>query len=91
MDAPFPHSRHPELLATKAGVILPIATNGTWWTADRGAHGTKLDIPGTSYYPRSIQLPDGTIMVVGHRGGDDPYGRADQAIVIQTYQLDLKQ
>jgi hypothetical protein len=89
-DAPFPHSGHPELLTTKECLILHIATDGTSWTADRGAHWTKLDMPGTPYYPRSIQLPDGTIMVVGHHGWDDPYGRTDQAIVMQTYRLDVK-
>jgi hypothetical protein len=85
--APFPHSGHPELLATREGVVLHIATNGTWWTADRGEHWTKLDVPGTPYYPRSVQRDDGAIMVVGHVGSDDAYGAVDQAIVMDTYRL----
>lgn len=87
VDAPFPHSGHPELLATREGVVLHIATNGTWWTGDRGAHWTKTDVPGSTYYPRSIQLDDGTIMVVGHVGGDNAYGDIDQSIVMDTYRI----
>lgn len=85
--APFPHSGHPELLATREGVVLHVATNGTWWTADRGAHWTSLNVSGTTYYPRSVQLDDGTIMVVGHVGGDDAYGAVDQSIVMDTYKI----
>ena len=89
VDAPFPHSGHPELVATREGVVLHIATNGTWWTADRGGHWTKLDIRGSAYYPRSVQLHDGTIMVVGHVGGDNAYGAVDQAIVMDTYRIQV--
>lgn len=87
VEAPFPHSGHPELLAAHEGVVLHIATNGTWWTRDRGAHWEKLDVPGSAYYPRSVQLDDGTIMVVGHIGSDDAYGAVDQSIVMDTYRI----
>ena len=87
VDAPFPHSGHPEVLATKEGLVLHIATSGTSWTADRGATWTKLDVPGSGYYPRSVQLDDGTIMVVGHAGGDNAYGSVDQSIVMDTYRI----
>jgi hypothetical protein len=87
-DAPFPHSGHPEVLATKEGVVLHIATSGTSWTADRGETWATLEgVPGSGYYPRSVQLDDGTIMVVGHVGGDDPYGVPDQSIVMDTYKI----
>ena len=87
-QTPFPHSGHPELLATREGVVLHIATNGTWWTADRGEHWTRLAVRGSAYYPRSVQLDDGTILVAGHLGSDDPYGGVDQAIVLDSYRLD---
>jgi len=89
VDAPFPHSGHPELLATREGLVLHIATNGTWWTTDRGKSWTKLDLPGSGYYPRSVQLDDGTIMVVGHIGGDNAYGSVDQSIIMDTYRLTI--
>ena len=91
-DAPFPHSGMPELLATAGGLVLHIATSGTSWTADGGKTWATLDgVPGSGYYPRSVQLDDGTIMVVGHVGGDDPYGVPDQSIVMDTYRLSLSE
>jgi hypothetical protein len=87
-DAPFPHSGHPEVLATKEGLVVHIATSGTSWTADAGKTWATLDgVPSSAYYPRSVQLDDGTIMVVGHAGGDDPYGVPDQSIVMDTYKI----
>lgn len=44
-------------------------------------------ILGSPYYPRAVQLKDGTILVVGHAGSDDAYGTVDQAIVQQTFRL----
>jgi hypothetical protein len=55
-----------------------------------------LDIPGTSYYPRALQLKDGKIIVIGHHheniarlGGDASYmyGKVDQSIKQQTFRL----
>ncbi len=87
---PFPHSGMPELLVTREGVILHIAANGIWWTADRGTTWTKLNIPATSYYPCAVQRADGTILVVSHVGSDDPYGKVDQSIVMDTFKLKVK-
>lgn len=87
---PFPHSGHPELLMTREGILLHIASNGIWWTTDRGTHWTKLDFPGTSYYPNAIQREDGTILIVSHVGSDDPYGKVDQSIVLDTFRLLVK-
>ena len=87
---PFPHSGHPELLMTREGVLLHIAANGIWWTADRGETWTKLDFPGTAYYPNAIQREDGTILVVSHVGSDDPYGKVDQSIVLDTFRVQVK-
>ncbi|MEA2734456.1 MAG: hypothetical protein QOE14_907 [Humisphaera sp.] len=85
--APFPHSGYPELLKTREGVILHIATDGVWQTADDGKSWTKLDVPASPYYPRATQLNDGRIFIVGHVGGDDEYGKVDQTIVQQTFRL----
>ena len=85
--APFPHSGHPELLATREGVVLHLATTGIHATRDAGQSWHKLDLPGTSYYPRSVQSADGRIFVFGHIGGDDEYGKVDQSIVMDTFRL----
>jgi hypothetical protein len=85
--APFPHSGQPELLAAREGMILHIASNGIWWTADRGGTWTKLAVPGTDYYPSAVQLADGTILVTSHVGSDDAYGKRDQSISLMTFRL----
>ncbi|MCK5733988.1 MAG: exo-alpha-sialidase, partial [Candidatus Latescibacteria bacterium] len=73
-SAPFPHSGHPELLATREGPILHLATSGISWTTDGGAHWHDAEMEGAGYYPRAVQLPDGRILCVYHDGGDDAYG-----------------
>ena len=85
--SPLPHSGQPELLATREGPILHVATNGIHWTTDAGATWNQFELPGTAYYPRSIQGGDGTIFVVGHVGGDDAYGKADQSIVMDRFKI----
>jgi hypothetical protein len=86
-ETPFPHSGHPELLATREGLVLHLATSGIHATADGGETWTQLDLPGTAYYPRSVQLPDGRLFCVGHVGSDDAYGRVDQSIVAMTFRV----
>jgi len=90
VKAPFPHSGFPELLYTREGLVLHIATSGISWTADAGKSWHKLDIPGSAYYPRAMQLKDGRILVIGHVGSDNRYGDVDQAIRQQTFRLKLK-
>ena len=85
--SPFPHSGHPELLATREGPILHLATSGIHWTDDAGATWHRFDLPGTGYYPRSVQDADGRIFVFAHVGGDDAYGRVDQSIVMDSFRL----
>ena len=51
------------------------------------ANWSKLDVPESPYYPQAMQLNDGRILVVGHIGADDEYGKADQTIVQQTFRL----
>jgi len=89
--APFPTSGHPELLATSEGPVLHIATSGIHWTADGGKSWHKLDVPATNYYPRSVQANDGRIFIAAHVGSDDPYGKVDQSIVLDTFRLEKKQ
>lgn len=87
---PIPHSGQPELLVAREGVVLHIASNGIWWTADRGATWTKLNIPGSAYYPSAVQRKDGSILVVSHIGNDDPYGKVDQSIVLDRFRLETQ-
>jgi len=83
----LPHSGQPELLATKEGPVLHVATSGVHWTDDSGKSWHKLDVPGTAYYPRSVQAKDGTIFIFGHIGGDNAYGSVDQSIVMDSFKL----
>ncbi|MBI3411624.1 MAG: exo-alpha-sialidase [Planctomycetes bacterium] len=83
----LPHSGQPELLASKEGAVLHVATSGVHWTVDAGKSWHKLNVPGTVYYPRSVQAKDGTIHVFGHVGGDDAYGKVDQAIVMDSFKM----
>jgi len=85
--APFPHSGHPELLATREGPVLHIATTGIHWTNDAGQSWHHLDVPATRYYPDSVQGPDGKIYISAHVGGDDAYGSVDQSITMDTFRL----
>lgn len=86
----LPHSGQPELLATNEGPILHLATDGIHLTNDAGQSWHKLAAPGTAYYPRSLQTKDGWILVFGHLGGDDEYGKVDQAIVMDSFRLEAK-
>ena len=84
---PFPHSGHPDVLATREGPILHVATTGIHYTTDAGQSWRKLNVPGTAYYPRTIQADDGRVFVFGHVGADDPYGKTDQSIVMSSFRL----
>ena len=37
--------------------------------------------------PRSLQTDDGKIYIFSHQGSDDPYGKTDQAIIMDTFRL----
>ncbi len=99
------HSGHPELLATREGVILHIATEDIHWTEDAGKTWQPVVFPGlpqrfrpstapaslhTRYYPKSVQTADGMIYVFGHDGWDNSYGERDQSIVMDTFRLSTK-
>ena len=84
---PAPHSGFPMVLYTRENLILNFQTDGIYWTADVGKHWQKLNIPGTKYYPKALQLSDGKIICIGHVGSDNPYGTVDQSIVQQTFRL----
>jgi len=76
------------------GFYLPynpdVATSGIHSTSDAGQTWHPLDVPGTAYYPRSVQTKDGRIFVFGHVGGDDAYGKVDQSIVMDSFRLKTK-
>jgi len=97
--APFPHSGHPELVATRAGVVLHVATTGisatddggsTWQhlVADDGLDALRQE-PATPYYPKAVELPTGEILVIGHVGGDNGYGHVDQSILGVRFFLEM--
>ena len=92
--APFPHSGYPCLLSTREGAILHMATGQSHYTIDKGKTWHKLTDDGkpvhTSYYPKVVQLADGKILCIGHRGSDDKYGTVDQAVMQQTFRLKLQ-
>jgi hypothetical protein len=93
----LPHSGHPELLLTSGGQLLHLATTGISCSLDQGRTWVDLPLddgldalrkgPATPYYPRSVELADGRILVVGHVGGDDGYGCTDQAIIGLRFSL----
>lgn len=83
----LPRSGQPELLVTREGPILHIATSGIHWTIDAGKTWNLLKVPASNYYPRSVQAANGRIFVFGHVGGDDPYGKVDQSIVMDSFRL----
>ena len=97
--APFPHSGHPEMLRTREGIVLHVATSALSASADEGQSWTHFDLapetnwhgwcgPGSPYYPKAVHLPNGEILVVGHVGGDNGYATIDQAIVGMRFRLD---
>ena len=57
------------------------------YTTDAGKTWQRLDVPGSAYYPHAVQTKDGQIFIFAHVGSDDPYGKADQSIVMDTFQL----
>ncbi len=92
-ETPFPHSGHPELLATREGVILHIATSGMHYTPDAGETWKRVAFPASpdpyrsNYYPLAVQGDDGEIYVVSHSGADDDYGERDQSVVLDRFRL----
>ena len=88
----IPHSGHPELLATRQGPVLDIATSGVSYTRD-GVRWVPLRFAGggpryvSNYYPRAIQTRNGVVHVFGHKGFDNPYGKVDQSITMDTFRL----
>lgn len=89
--APFPPSGHPELLATGEGPVLDIATTGVHYTRD-GVRWRRLRFASgrrylSKYYPRALQTKDGVVHLFGHAGADDPYGKVDQSIVMDSFRI----
>lgn len=70
----IPHGGHPELLMTREGILIYSSAEGFWGSANEGREWTRIEtLPIASYYPASVQLQDGRILVVGHNGGDAGY------------------
>jgi hypothetical protein len=92
-EVPFPHSGFPCELLTREGIILDLCTTGSHWSGDNGNTWHDLLLNGspltTYYYPKALQAADGTIIVLGHNGSDDPYGTVDQSVMQQTFRLPM--
>ncbi|MEW6752273.1 MAG: sialidase family protein [Candidatus Latescibacterota bacterium] len=96
--AGLPYSGHPEVLRTRQGWVLHVATTGISVTRDRGRTWEEVRLddglaalragPATPYYPRAVELPAGQVLVVGHVGGDDGYGCVDQSIIGMRFTLE---
>ena len=95
--APFPHSGHPEMLMTREGIAFHVSTEAISWTDDEGRtwHDAEIEdkppmrAPPAWYYPRSVQMANGDVLVVGHVGGDNGYGQVDQSIVASRFSLNV--
>jgi hypothetical protein len=78
-------------LLTREGILLDLDFTGSHWSADYGQTWHSLLSGGqqicTPYYPQAVQAADGTIVLVGHVGGDNVYGTVDQSIVMQSFRL----
>jgi hypothetical protein len=83
--APIPRNQYTEYWLDHGG-----ADASPRWLDRAFAAWTRLAIPGTKYYPRALQLDDGKIVCIGHVGGDNVYGTVNQAIVEQTFRLQVK-
>lgn len=42
----------------------------------------------TEYYPRSVQMANGEVLIVGRTGGDNGYGTVDQSITAVRFFVD---
>lgn len=99
--APFPHSGHPELLITREGVVFHIATTALSWTINEGRTWQDVDLGrepfspdsardnAVGYYPRSVQMANGEVVIVGHVGSDNGYGQVDQSIIAARFRVEL--
>jgi hypothetical protein len=93
----MPYSGHPEVLGTAEGPVLHLATTGISCTVDQGATWQDVTLDDglfelrkerpTPYYPKSVQMANGEVLVVGHVGGDNAYGAVDQSIVGLRFRL----
>ena len=91
--APFPHSGHPELLVTREGIILHIATSGIDWTDDAGATWHPLEFKGektpyrSHYYPVSFRQRTGAYSSLAMSERTTSYGKVDQSIAMDSFRL----
>jgi hypothetical protein len=72
-DVPLGHTGHPELLTTHDGIVVGIRSDGIWASVDDGRFWERIEDHYIGYYPQAVELDDGSILAVGHRGGDDPW------------------
>jgi hypothetical protein len=72
-DVPLGHTGHPEILTTRDGIVVGVRSDGVWASIDDARFWEKIEDHYIGYYPQAVELDDGSILTVGHRGGDDPW------------------
>ena len=80
----------PEIFVrTDEGYLVGASRNAAYvWSDDDGVTWQPVEgIPRGEYQPRAMLLPDNRILFVWHKGGDLPYGQADQYIGQHTFKL----
>jgi hypothetical protein len=83
-------SAAPEIFVrTKDGYLVGASRNAPYvWSDDDGMSWYPLEgIPNCEYQPRAMLLPDDRLLFVWHKGGDLPYGQADEYIGQHTFRL----
>jgi hypothetical protein len=85
-------SAAPEIFVrTSSGYLVGASRNAPYvWSEDDGMTWQPVeDIPRGEYQPRALLLKDGRIIFAWHKGGDLPYGQADQYIGQHTFKLQV--
>jgi hypothetical protein len=82
----------PEIFVrTSEGYLVGASRNGPYvWSDDDGLTWQPVEgIKNCEYQPRAMQLKGDRILFVWHKGGDLPYGQADEYIGQHTFKLQV--
>jgi len=80
---------HPKLIRTHDDIALAIRSDGLWGSINGDDYWEKLDSQPLGYYPQGIELDDGSLLVAGHLGADDPWPpERDQEVRLTRLGLD---
>ena len=90
-DVPLGASGHPKLVRTRDGILLGVRSDGLWASVDDARYWERNSRQDLGYYPQAVELDDGSILVVGHRGGDQPFPPGpgeDEDVRLTRFHLD---